>query len=89
MFSCKDPQLTFSFFKHLAVPRKVFLAIDERYKLITNYVDVGVQFGFDPRYFIDSNFQSNSSPIDLKIGASWQINKNNLVKVKMDSKCVS
>lgn len=87
----KDPKLTFSFFKHLAIPRKVFMAVDSRHKLITNYVDIGVQLGFDPRYFMDATQLNSSqpSPLDMKIGASWQINKNNMIKARMDPEGVS
>ena len=90
----KEPLFSVSFYKHLVVPRKIFLAVDPRYKLISNYIDLAFEIGLNPKRFVDampSNTPADSSvarvediPVDMRLGGSWQLNKNNLVKFKVD-----
>ena len=76
----------------MVVPRKIFLATDSRFKLISNYIDIGFELGLNPRQFIDietPNGKPSRPDVDMKLGASWQLNKNNLLKFKIDPKAIS
>jgi len=79
------PKLTFSFYKHLVIPRKVFMAIDERYKLISNYVDFGFVLDVNPKKFLEETTQATEHmpPMDVKLVGSWQLNKSNMFKAKI------
>ena len=89
-----EPKLAVSFYKHLVVPRKILMAVDSRYKLISNYIDLAFEIGLNPQRFTssappNSNSHSQNIPVDMRFGASWQLNKNNLVKFKVDQDSVS
>jgi len=93
----KDPHFSVSFYKHLVVPRKIFLAVDSRYKLISNYVDLAFEIGLNPKRFTESMpantanqmLRAQDIPVDMRFGGSWQLNKNNLLKFKVDQNSFS
>ena len=86
-----EPKFTASFFKHIVVPRRIFIATDSRFKLIHNYIDIALQLSFNPKDFIVQPEASDalSHPVNVSMAASWQINKNNMAKVQVGTSSAS
>ena len=85
----EDPKLSISFYKHSVVPRKVLVAVDSRYALISNYVDIGFEATMNPKQFLEEGNNNSQFPLEMSLGASWQINKNNLLKFRVNPQGIS
>ncbi|KAK4417768.1 hypothetical protein Salat_2189500 [Sesamum alatum] len=77
----KNSQFIASFYQHMVVQRRVKNPLEEDEIVgITNYVD----FGFELQTSVDDDMSSNNIPDStFQIAASWQANKNFLVKGKV------
>ncbi|KAM7255314.1 hypothetical protein ACFE04_020555 [Oxalis oulophora] len=74
-------QLIASFYQHLVVPRRVLNPLEEsRVVGITNYIDVG----FEMQKRVDGVRSTNNfHDATFQVAASWQANKNLLLKAKL------
>eukprot|EP01018_Ginkgo_biloba_P022258 Gb_06054 [translate_table: standard] len=78
---CNNSKLIASFYQHLVVQRRVKNPFEEYTVVgITNYIDLG--FEFQSRL---NREESSMNPGELQIAASWQANKNILLKAKLGS----
>eukprot|EP00899_Mesostigma_viride_P005525 jgi/Mesvir1/14974/Mv14637-RA.1 len=76
-------QLIASYFQHLVVTRKVANPFEEEGVVgITNYIDIGCQI-------VQSLDETDSTVPDAQFAASWQVNKNWLLKAKVSSYAVA
>lgn len=80
----KSSQFVASFYQHMIVQRRVKNPLEENSVVgITNYID----FGFELQTSVDDAIAANSiSDSTFQIGASWQANKNFLLKAKVGPK---
>ncbi|KAK2365577.1 hypothetical protein QL285_079060 [Trifolium repens] len=80
----KSSQFVASFYQHMVVQRRVKNPLEENTVVgITNYID----FGFELQTSVDDAIAANSiSDSTFQIGASWQANKNFLLKAKVGPK---
>ncbi|KAL3692355.1 hypothetical protein R1sor_006006 [Riccia sorocarpa] len=78
-----DSKLIASYYHHLVVQRRVKNPLeDEAVVGITNYVDVG--FEFETRLREDEEVdEALRQPTSMQLAASWQANKNVLLKAKI------
>ncbi|KAL2335679.1 hypothetical protein Fmac_016892 [Flemingia macrophylla] len=76
----KSSQFIASFYQHMVVQRRVKNPLEENSVVgITNYID----FGFELQTSVDDAIAGNNiSDSTFQIGASWQANKNFLLKAK-------
>ncbi|ESW23035.1 hypothetical protein PHAVU_004G013700 [Phaseolus vulgaris] len=76
----KSSQFIASFYQHMVVQRRVKNPLEENSVVgITNYID----FGFELLTSVDDAIAANNiSDSTFQIGASWQANKNFLLKAK-------
>lgn len=76
----KSSQFVASFYQHMVVQRRVKNPLEENSVVgITNYID----FGFELQTSVDDAIAANNiSESTFQIGASWQANKNFLLKAK-------
>ncbi|OMO80675.1 hypothetical protein CCACVL1_12825 [Corchorus capsularis] len=79
----KCSQFIASFYQHLIVQRKVQNPLEDDDKVITNYLDFGIelQTRMDDTKTVISN--NNISDSTFQVAASWQLNKNFLFKGKV------
>ncbi|GAV67962.1 hypothetical protein CFOL_v3_11465 [Cephalotus follicularis] len=79
----QNSQFIASFYQHVVVQRRVKNPIEEKEIVgITNYID----FGFELKTRVDDTKTSNSIPDSIfQVAASWQANKNFLLKGKVGS----
>ncbi|KAI8019257.1 hypothetical protein LOK49_LG04G03650 [Camellia lanceoleosa] len=77
----KSSQFIASFYQHVVVQRRVKNPLEENEVVgITNYID----FGFELQTRIDDDKPSNVTPdSSFQVAASWQANKNFLLKGKV------
>ncbi|XP_027357883.1 uncharacterized protein LOC113867091 isoform X2 [Abrus precatorius] len=77
----KSSQFIASFYQHMVVQRRVKNPFEENVVVgITNYID----FGFELQTSVDDAFAANNiADSTFQIGASWQANKNLLLKAKV------
>ncbi|KAI4348161.1 hypothetical protein L6164_008917 [Bauhinia variegata] len=77
----KSSQFIASFYQHMVVQRRVQNPLEGNEVVgITNYID----FGFELQTRVDDIISSNDiSDSTFQVGASWQANKNFLVKAKV------
>ncbi|XP_060957913.1 uncharacterized protein LOC115701057 isoform X4 [Cannabis sativa] len=76
----KSSQFIASFYQHVVVQRRVKNPLEESEVVgITNYID----FGFELQTSIDGEETSMMHDSTFQIGASWQANKNFLLKGKV------
>ncbi|BAU01016.1 uncharacterized protein HKW66_Vig0256230 [Vigna angularis] len=77
----KSSQFIASFYQHMVVQRRVKNPLEENSVVgITNYLD----FGFELLTSVDEAIAANNiSDASFQIGASWQANKNFLLKAKV------
>ncbi|XP_061363206.1 uncharacterized protein LOC133306838 isoform X2 [Gastrolobium bilobum] len=77
----KSSQFIASFYQHMVVQRRVKNPLEENAVVgITNYID----FGFELQTSVDDAIAANNiSDSNFQIGASWQANKNFLLKAKV------
>ncbi|KAI5425821.1 hypothetical protein KIW84_031588 [Lathyrus oleraceus] len=80
----KSSQFVASFYEHMVVQRRVKNLLEENSVVgITNYID----FGFELQTSVDDAIAANSiSDSTFQIGASWQANKDFLLKAKVGPK---
>jgi len=70
---------TFSYFQHFVVRRRIYNPFEEKHvKQIVNYIDVGT--------IVDVQDDGHTN---LSIAASWQLNKNHMIKAKVDNRRAS
>ncbi|KAL1537134.1 hypothetical protein AAHA92_29686 [Salvia divinorum] len=76
-----DLQFNASFYQHVVVQRRVKNPVEPNVVVgITNYID----FGFELQTRVDDSQQANNiNDSSFQIGASWQANKNFLIKGKV------
>ncbi|PSS35220.1 Glycerol-3-phosphate acyltransferase [Actinidia chinensis var. chinensis] len=76
----KSSQFIASFYQHVVVQRRVKNPLEEKEVVgITNYID----FGFELQTRVDDDkTSSNTTDSTFQVGASWQANKNFLLKGK-------
>ncbi|CAH1420669.1 unnamed protein product [Lactuca virosa] len=80
----QNSQFIASFYQHVVVQRRVKNPLEENEIIgITNYID----FGFELQTRVDDQKSSNNSTFN--IAASWQANKNILLKGKVGPLCSS
>ncbi|GLJ34877.1 hypothetical protein SUGI_0702180 [Cryptomeria japonica] len=80
---CNNEKLIASFYQHLVVQRKVKNPFEEDAVVgITNYVDLG--FEFHSR-ISGKELHANQGESNFQVAASWQANKNILLKAKFGS----
>ncbi|KAL7256879.1 hypothetical protein ACSBR1_010754 [Camellia fascicularis] len=79
----KSLQFIASFYQHVVVQRRVKNPLEENEVVgITNYID----FGFELQTRVDDDKPSNVTPDStFKVAASWQANKNFLLKLSHSS----
>ncbi|RYR08196.1 hypothetical protein Ahy_B05g075770 isoform B [Arachis hypogaea] len=77
----KSTQFVASFYQHMVVQRRVKNPLEQNSVVgITNYID----FGFELQTSVDDAIAANNiSDSTFQIGASWQANKNFLLKAKV------
>ncbi|KAG4911492.1 hypothetical protein JHK86_051925 [Glycine max] len=77
----KSSQFIASFYQHMVVQRRVKNPLEENSVVgITNYID----FGFELQTCVDDAIaENNMLDPTFRIGASWQANKNFLLKAKV------
>ncbi|XP_039115530.1 uncharacterized protein LOC120251054 [Dioscorea cayenensis subsp. rotundata] len=79
----RNSQLIASFYQHLVVQRRVKNPLEESHVVgITNYVDFGFEFG---TRIIGDKSSENLDKSSFQVAASWQANKNFLLKGKFGS----
>ncbi|XP_052196607.1 uncharacterized protein LOC127803965 isoform X2 [Diospyros lotus] len=76
----RNSQFIASFYQHVVVQRRVKNPLEENEVVgITNYID----FGFELQTRIDDKTSNVTSDSTFQVGASWQANKNFLLKGKV------
>ncbi|XP_019442567.1 PREDICTED: uncharacterized protein LOC109347284 [Lupinus angustifolius] len=77
----RSSQFVASFYQHMVVQRRVKNPLEENVVVgITNYID----FGFELETSVDDAIATNNiKDSSFRIGASWQANKNFLLKAKI------
>lgn len=77
----KSSQFIASFYQHMVVQRRVKNPLEQNVVVgITNYID----FGFELQTSVDDAIATNNiKDSSFQIGASWQANKNFLLKAKV------
>lgn len=80
---CNNSKLIASFYQHLVVQRRVKNPFEEDTVVgITNYIDLG--FEYHSR-IIGEGLAMTNGESNIQIAASWQANKNILLKAKLGS----
>src|SRR5207244_4165961 len=91
-----NQEFILSYLQHLIVRRNIKNPFEnkENYQ-INNYIDLGMEVIYknntSQQHLSSSSSSSASSTLSqsLRFGASWQINKNNLIKFRIDSNNIS
>lgn len=82
----ENSKLIASYYHHLVVQRQVKNPFEGSEVVgITNYLDIGLEFEQSLGESNSSSGKADSQQSAMRIGASWQANKNILVKAKLGS----